>query len=169
MAIYALRPELARQSRGYDGTSGTYVYVDPRLQDLDKIAGWSRDLGISIPPERVADLHCTVMWSSDTPNQTRTDPTAVHRARVDHFEHWYGHDGDGYVVAVLDSPFLHRLHQKWVARGCQHTFPDYVPHMTLASKIKATPELLARLDAATEIHKRMPISFINESIENAKS
>jgi hypothetical protein len=163
------RLEVSRVARPYDRTAGTYVYVEPKISDCVNISTWSKHLGIPIPKETLTDLHCTVMWSKDVTNDASCDPSQAHVAQLDHFEYWDGHDGDGYIVAVLTSWDLHQLHNKWKLRGCRHSFPDYMPHVTLMSKIRPSDVLLRRLESASKSLYGTPIVFLNEQIENAKA
>lgn len=160
--------EIAKTYRPFDGTSGCYVAVVPYLDSVNTIRGWARSIGLPMDEARESELHCTVMWSHAIPADARCNPEYSVPAELDHLEYWDGHDGDGYIVAVLNSEPLRQLHQKWLTRGCVHSFDDYTPHVTLLSKIKPSPLMFEKMVQASDRLKGSAVKFYGEQIENIK-
>lgn len=104
------------------------------------------------------DMHCTVMYSE------KANPRAYlpiiskdtrYDAKADHLEHWPGHDGQGYVVLVLDSPDLQKLHKMFRDQGFEPTFPEYKPHVSLIHPCPKKPENLDELNAKLKANPPM--------------
>jgi len=117
--------------------------------------------------EEANDLHCTIMYSKDERPYERVmpilDPVKAHLVR---FEHWPGHNGDGYLVAMLESEGLQRVHKFWRAMGCEHSFPEYTPHITLkhpCSAMSYDPQATVRaMDALAK--KPLALRLLRESL-----
>lgn len=96
---------------------------------------------LGITPSNKDPLHCTLMYSEVSPNRVVPIRFKQYRSRVTKLMEWAGHDGDGYLVAYLDSPELQARNKVYLDAGCVSSFPDYIPHVTLI-----TPFELGSLD-----------------------
>jgi hypothetical protein len=167
MSIKSLQRVLAKTILPFDGSSGLYVSVSPTFYSSEKLKGWAKHLfpNVEIDSDK---FHCTVMYSKVCSTKTVTDTKMDYLAKVSHFEFWDGHDSDGYLVVVLQSPSLVHLHKKWKSLGAVHSFDDYTPHVTLLDKFKMTKELQKRIDELSTKEKGTILSFTNEQLENIK-
>lgn len=120
--------------------------------------------------EEANDLHCTLVYSATSPTfDTRPllDPCKAHVVR---FEHWPGHDGDGYLVAVLQSESLQRIHKYWLSMGCTHSFPEYTPHITIKhpfSELSYSPQAAIRASRELE-RKPLALRLLRETLYEMK-
>lgn len=161
--------ELAKSYRPYTGKSGLYVSVSTLPNYNKLIADWAEEFGKPLTSRQEQELHSTVMWSKQTVNNTSVDANYNHVARLNRFEYWDGHDNDGYLVAVFDSPSLIHLHKKWLNRGAVHSFSDYLPHLTLRDKFTPNQDLFDKIGELSKKYKGSMISFNKEQIESLKS
>lgn len=161
--------EVAKTFRVYTGTAGAYVSVSPIDIYVKVLGKWAEELGFPFDAKRLDSLHCTVVWSKQTVNNTSVDSSFHHVAKLNRFEYWDGHDNDGYLVAIFDSPSLVHLNKKWVNRGAAHSFSDYTPHLTLKDKFVPDQELFDKISSLSKKYKGTLISFNNECLESAKS
>ena len=85
------------------------------------------------------DLHTTVMFSR-TPCEHVDLPTIDRHERYSavgvQLTFWEGHDKDGYLVLLLDSPHLQSLHDRFTACGLKGSYDTYHPHVTLVTPYK---------------------------------
>lgn len=149
-------------------SSGTYVCVLPDKESKLKLAKISAALGHPIPIAEVEDLHSTVMYSKGSFPRELSLPRKRFGAKVVGLEFWDGHNNDGYVVVILDSPDLVARNRFWTAQGLKHSFDDYTPHVTLFSKIEKTPELVNKINAVSKKAIGTTLVFDQEQIEGLK-
>lgn len=129
----------------FTGTHGCYSAVTPDADSKALLSAVAHMLGVETDPDK---LHCTVMYSEVAPKKgIGCNRQRVRKATVSQITHWDGHDNKGYLVALLDSPELQEEHARLKTLGCQPTFDDYKPHITLYAGIKMTPELQATIDS----------------------
>lgn len=154
----------------YSGKNGLYVSVRP-ARGLSHVLSYLRDL--PNVTSNVDDLHCTLMYSRDSaPNLIRAcsllykGPT-VYQAALTGLEFWDGHDNKGYLVAKLDSPQLQERHAAWRALGAKHSFPDYTPHMTIATGVRYSAKELAKYNLPLRAYP-LTLAFSGEHIEDIK-
>lgn len=133
----------------YKPNDGLYAKVHPTNNSLVRLLSFLRSCGlrrsILLHPN---EIHCTIMHSKSPPSQLPVlNREKVYDTRVKHFTAWDGHNDTGYLVAELDSPALHRLHNAWRARGCVPSFDDYKPHITLIEGSLASLGLARKLNS----------------------
>ena len=147
-------------------SSGTYVCA---LPDKDAVATLLRIgdyLGIKVDS---SELHCTLSYAKGCfPKGAKTSKSRQFTAVVKGLEFWDGHDNDGYLVVLLESPSLTQRNQYWAAHGLKHSFDDYSPHVTLVSKLDKTPELITLMDKTARVFINRALVFTNETIEGLK-
>jgi 2'-5' RNA ligase len=120
-----------------------------------------------------ADLHCTIMYSKEeAPHSIRVTKLLnagpfTFKAWSDKLSYWPGHDNAGYLVLQLNSRDLAIRHEQYVDLGCQHSFPDYEAHITLADKIGDKPKCFAKLNRMLSSLK-FEITLTGEQVEDIK-
>lgn len=120
----------------------------------------------------IADLHATVIWS---PVDVKTKPApnfqsvAAYCTRI---EFWPGHNEDGYLVAILNSPGLVELNKSWCLQGARNSFQPYQPHITLKTPfaVNQPKQFQVLLDVVRTRLESSPmlLRLESESIQNAK-
>jgi aryl carrier-like protein len=148
--------------------------VRPYAYSEHQLRSWAAQLvgAENLKAKIVDNLHATVMWSkvAPAPEAMRlVDAQAHYLAEFDHFEYWDGHDSDGYLVAVLTSDSLTRLHEEWKRRGARHSFDDYLIHVTLHEKLRPTEKMLQDMRTLSVSLKGSWLSFTGENIQDIKS
>lgn len=147
----------------WTGTKGAYVSVRPTAASTTLLSRIATQLGLTPSVSDVFKYHCTVMWSETTPKVCAPNNCLKFSAKLKGIEYWLGHDSDGYVVVTLDSEDLDRRHAYWRSLGATHSFEDYSPHSTVASKLSLTPELTQRLAIARRTFIGSELHFFDES------
>ena len=160
-----------KSTNRYSGKSGIYVCVRP-------VYGMRKLLDIvtpMLPPDFPLDLedqHCTVMYSryhqphSLIATDKANEGDRQFNANILSIKQWPGHDGKGYLVAELYSDDLQARHQHWLKTGAIHSFPDYVPHITLASGYGSLPpKQLRDINKAVQ-NANLRISLAGEKYED---
>jgi hypothetical protein len=172
--------ELETYGKTYEQFTGgdNGVYVSRILDALsrDRLVDFIHEHALCQMSEKdIDELHCTIMYSPTgiDPEHRDNDLNPIPlpcSARVVRFEFWEGHDEDGYLVAVLNSPTLNSLHRLWKLRGCISTFSEYRPHITLQTPFEEYKGLTHRMKLANEaiIHSPIVIRLIQETIEDIK-
>jgi hypothetical protein len=151
-------------------SSGTYVCALPDAETQTKLARVSAALGHPLSQEKIEDLHSTIIYAKGNfPNGLELQRGQRFGAKVTGLEFWDGHDNDGYVVLLLDSPDLMARHQFWVSRGLTHSFEDYTPHVTLFDKIEKTADLVAKINSVAKKAIGTTLVFDQEQVEGLKS
>ena len=170
MAIKHLTKYRETAGRPYTGRNGMYSHVKATAAGAKVLTNISRELKLPAGLDRQMKLHCTVMWSKVAPHTPRAANYAFRGvATIDRLDFWKGHDSQGYVVAILNSPDLQKLHNEWGERGCSHSFADYTPHVTLADDLGLTAELSWRLNEVAAKYKGQVIDFLGEYLEDLKA
>lgn len=101
------------------------------------------------------DLHCTILFSENT-NRVFEYPASVNVEQYDaiikEFVTWTGHNGQTYLVALLDSPAIMKANSDWRSLGYSSTFPEYRPHITVKKDfdMKLADKVLPALNEAAE-------------------
>jgi hypothetical protein len=127
--------------------------------------------GIKCDP--VDELHCTLMYSAkEAPHSIRVSKLLNEgpfqfKATPEKLEFWPGHDQVGYVVLKMSSRDLQARFNQYVDLGCEHSFPDYQAHMTIASHVTSKPKCLTELNK--ELCMMLPIKFSGEHVEDIKN
>jgi hypothetical protein len=160
---------LAKTYRPFDGKSGTYVSVVPDDRSVIKLCEWARKLGYWLDEAAIEELHSTIVYSKVAALSPEYDTGVQLTARLERFEFWPGHDDEGYLVAVLHSPALVKLHQEWLSKGAVHAFPEYTPHITLVEGLQPNPMLYERMVRLTDRARGTLLTLGNQQIENIKA
>lgn len=146
--------------------SGAYVSVTPDNDGIRTLSEIAITLGVVTDVDK---LHCTLSYARDCVPTARAVPTLHFGAKVAGLEFWDGHDNDGYLVVILDSPDLVARNRYWTEQGLKHSFDDYTPHSTLIHKIDKTPDLVARMGKVSRLAYGRTLTFVNETIEGLKT
>lgn len=120
-------------NKGYTGNSGIYVSVSPDDESKKYIREMVKSLNPPFPLDIFDDeAHMTIMYSRNEcidEDQLQFPESIV--ALPLKFEYWDGHDNDGYLVLKMISKPASDLHQHILELGAEHSFDDYMPHMTI--------------------------------------
>lgn len=151
----------------YTGTKGLYSAVTLDSTGTSYVAGIAKALGLDIPADK---LHCTVMYSPEKcPKTAECDAAKTYSATVNKIDHWAGHDEKGYLTLQLSSPGLAAEHARLKKLGCESTYEEYKPHVTLYEGIQMTDELRSKID---DVSRTMtpwdPLTFSNQFIGDMK-
>lgn len=166
------RKTTMRISNRYSGQSGLYASVKP-IRGFAKLRTRLHELGVEeITPQD--DVHCTLIYSRNTaPHVVKVGslltqgPYNFH-ATPKEVKWWAGHDEKGYLVLELESHHLHDRHLNWKELGAKHSFPDYVPHITLASPFEEPKKAwLNTINKAIQTES-LPLVFGGEHAEDIK-
>jgi 2'-5' RNA ligase len=162
------------KEEGFSGKQGLYACVAPvyglrHLRAL--IASVFDDANIKMEPDD--DLHCTLMYSREkAPEPAKANKlllqSANYAALPYELEYWDGHDSAGYIVLKMKSDTLADRHEAWKSAGCEHSFPDYVPHITVAKDLQKesnVTEAIAKINGLLANYDR-PIIFGDEKISD---
>lgn len=151
-------------------SAGTYVSVTPNAAAIKYLQQLASALGIPLDAAGCEELHCTLIHAKGTfANNPASDPALVYPARIKDIQFWNGHNNEGYIVAVLDSPTLEARHKVWLQRGLVHSFADYTPHVTLKTGVKMNTFLEQRMVRVAEAAQGTPLLFTNEITEGIKT
>lgn len=162
----------------YTGTNGFYSGVSTKdISELTKF--FTTVVKETLPCNSDCDigLNCTTMYSL-TPllikpvlaYQLRDRYDGVMDGSVTGFDYWDGNDGVGYFVANVDSPQLALIHDVWLRAGAKPTYPEYSPHITLATgeAAKAFQSRLDTLNKQIEAYGTLPVTFDRLTITDLK-
>lgn len=140
-----LRASLISVLSYYSGKSGTYCSVTPDQATsdyLNKCGAVVESMGFT--STSALNHHVTLAYSQQTVSKSAHHNlwakgfhgSTVFKATPSGFTHWPGHDGVGYVVLTLDSPMLKEFNRQLVNDyGLSGNFPDYNPHLTIATDV----------------------------------
>ena len=170
------------KDRPFTGKGGLYAAVEPIPESkkaIQKMCGrcfnawyervYDQDLEIE------SDLHCTIMYSpKKVPNNLEDAswflPTDTHEATASKFRWWEGHDKKGYLVLELESEGLVAEHNRLQDSGCEPTFEEYIPHITIKKGLsfKDDAEEKGVLRYANLILRRNPleITLTNQQVQD---
>lgn len=158
----------------YSGENGLYACVYPTPKSCQLISDFCLFNGISeamMTP--MHSWHCTIMHSEQCPPRDKLpfiDRFQTYQAALAEFEHWEGHDKQGYVVCRLDCDDFHKLHAQWRSAGCKPTtFDEYKPHLTLIEGEKASPWVAEYLNRCLKKQGSFTLAFGSHNVEDAKS
>jgi len=167
--------ELAKSLKPYTGQRGVYVSRVLVPDSQDKLIDFVHKHGMcQMDATDMGEIHCTIIHSASPLPDPRVDlkinplPCA---ARVVGFDVWPGHDGDGYLVALLQSPMLNALNRLWKLRGCvPTTYDEYLPHITIKTPFEPDRGFTRQQEIANEALANDPMLIIlhKEVIEDIK-
>jgi hypothetical protein len=154
----------------YSGTAGVYSCVSVLPESLRPLNLLAEYAGFTLDK----DLHATIMWCKNKgipEHKVSEFSNSIYKAKVGKLAWWAGHDADGYLVLLLDSPTLRTEHTRLTELGCNHSFPDYTPHITLVKNVdepSVQQPFLLRL--ANQYLRKNPFSINlgNQRIEDIK-
>jgi len=87
--------------------------------------------------EYSTELHATIVYHpGELPAHPAIPPDQNMVGVVQNVLGWNDHKGKQIVVAQLYSPDLVRIHNEFRAQGFVHSFPEYVPHITLGKFVE---------------------------------
>ena len=145
-----LRASLTSVLSYYSGKSGTYCSVTPDIAFCEYLNKCSKVVdALGMKSTSALNHHVTLVHSKNTiskPSHHEIWSKGFHgsttfKASHTGFTHWAGHDDTGYVVLTLSSPTLSDFNRQLVNEyGLAGSFPDYTPHITVATDVygKAT-------------------------------
>lgn len=82
------------------------------------------------------EIHVTIIYSHNEKKIVEVPETKeFYSAVIDKFVTWVGHDGDTYLVMLLDSQEMKDANQEWAHLGYSGTFDNYNPHVTILTKV----------------------------------
>ncbi|HHA1396952.1 TPA: hypothetical protein ACOEOW_003932 [Enterobacter hormaechei subsp. xiangfangensis] len=125
------------------GNNG-YVSVKPSSSEAGSIADQVSVLGISggVAP---GDLHVTLMYSKGSRINTQPEPERTYKARLTGEYKIIGNAPYEALVALLESSDLKARFDELSAAGGEHSYPEYLPHLSL--KYSATQDDLDLIKA----------------------
>lgn len=154
-------------------TDSCYVSVVPTKSSVYRLISFLENSGENLlQREYLNDLysmcHVTIMYSKEkAPEKASVRPFQHYQyntpliGTVTEFEECDGHNNEGYLVAKLDSPDLSKLHEKWKLLGCEHSFKDYEPHITIISPYIVNMVDVVKLNQRLKLFP-MSLEFVNE-------
>lgn len=112
-----------------DAPKGLYAKAAPTLNSAVALKD-------RFPIMTCEDPHCTLIYSKEPAfhiNLPKIDKDARFTALGTEITFFEGQEKEGYVVLLLKSEPLYALHRQFRAAGLVPTFPEYRPHVTLAT------------------------------------
>lgn len=155
----------------YTGTSGLYSQVElsPMSEAaIKKLCETAEIHGLD------DDLHCTVMYCKEnTPEREQAVQFSreTYTADAIKLDWWEGHDKQGYLVLQLKSPELSQEHERLVKLGCEATFDDYKPHITICHPFKIdSKQVEYKIKIANMSLRKSPMSLVlvNQKLEDLR-
>lgn len=114
------------------------------------------------------EIHCTIIYSpSATPRQLVKNRNYVHATAYK--ADLLGHPGEKQflVLRLIRTPELNNLFAKWRSLGCQPTFDDYLPHISITTDFgQFDPEVLVQQVSEALMKSPLHIRFGGEQIED---
>lgn len=112
------------------GANNGFVSVKPTVETARQIYNHLTSIGITdqIP---VDELHVTVMCSKNKRIDTVPKPKEIYQAKQIGEPVIMGKDPWGALVLKLDSDLLHARFVELVLSGAEHSYPDFIPHISL--------------------------------------
>ncbi len=117
--------------RSFD--DGLYLWVDYDEDSLLKFSALRKVLQVpeGFKWDNSTELHTTVFYHTG-PLPAKLDLADREiTGSVSGLEAWIDHKDRTIVVAHIESPGLHQLHQELKSHGFAHSFAEYKPHCTL--------------------------------------
>jgi hypothetical protein len=156
--------EEAKTIDPYTGTSGFYASLTLSQQSQVMLKELCSILGLPYTEED--ELHVTLMYSPDNVpsiiNMPKLPCTGL-TAALDIF----GADSDA-LVLKLNAPYLEQIHEDLLKAGCQHTWPEYQPHVTLANKVPIDKGTFKYANLMLRRNGPFQIQFVALTIEDIR-
>lgn len=155
--------------------NGLYAAVEPvyGTRALTELVGSTFD-SLQDPYQLdLDDLHLTLMYSKQTPDAQRvkaliSNPVHSVIGIPLRFRYWDGHDKKGYIVLEMESPDLAARHEQYKEAGCEHSFDDYTPHVTIRNNLSADLGNKFCAIANSRLHRLPNIVFGGEQISDLR-
>lgn len=128
--------------------NGMYVSVKPVPEGITKLlarlAEYIPDLKIADP----SDLHVTILYDKTAGPEMKKKALELLHMRLKmppvmtglQLKTIIGHDDKPYLILELEPHTLQHFHVKWINAGFTHSFPDFLPHMTLEKESSISEE-----------------------------
>lgn len=125
-------------STEYSSESGVYVAIMPTDDSKEQMNQFLTKLNPTFSLEKFnKKAHMSVVWSSeDTIDVSKLKIPDDISAMASEFVFWDGHDDSGYIVLKCICKGSSDLHEQLIGLGATHSFPDYVPHVTIVHNIE---------------------------------
>ena len=99
--------------------------------------------GITAKPKVDDPYHVTLAFSKTLPQQSvLTVDTKSIDVKAVAWDTWKGHNGKGYVVLRVEADALTERNAAMMKAGCTSNFPEYKPHITVATGEVLSEKLL---------------------------
>lgn len=167
-------------------TLNSYVSVVPTATSVSRLINFIRrvldDTSIrkAMIDQLNAEAHVTIMYSKENGMDIKNvkdasilttfnnpDTGLPWTGDVKKFEYWGGHNGSGYIVAILKSLDMVKLNKKWKKYKLEHSHDDYVPHITILNPADNFVTLLENMNNNLQ-YNPLRLEFVNEQIEKTK-
>ena len=123
---------------------GTYISCEYDRESLEPLVKWMQDHEIPFPIQ-LGQIHTTILYSRTPVSAIPAIDFADWEIEPMHFELFPLSSEDvgelRALVLRLSSDELIDTHNKLVARGGSHDFPDYHPHLTISYNVPADFDL----------------------------
>lgn len=114
-------------------SDGIYCWLIPTNPSILRI----QSLCVGFPDrdalKNATEFHTTLVYSKVLPPDFKMpqNPDRPIEGVIDRIDTWKDHKGRTTVIARIKSDACHRYNQDFLEQGCQNSFPDYQPHITL--------------------------------------
>lgn len=138
-------------SKNYTGESGFYARAVPELND--KYRKLCKVLNHSGVNELYEYPHVTLVYSKKKLKKALPKDIELNTtAKCLHLTYWEGHDKAGYVVLELECPAFKKLNAVFRNLGAEHSFDEYIPHMTVMKDCgRLTPKLKSYIERLNRV------------------
>lgn len=119
------------------------------------------------------DLHCTLIYDRNCQDyktfNNNENKNSLYRAKPKEYMVYPGHDNTGYLVLKMESVNLNNRYKELRQLGLNHSFDEYLCHMTLASGFGNCEEFKTKyMDKIKNIEMPDIILFSGETFESIK-
>lgn len=129
---------------------GLYVWSDPDESGILVIQ--SILSGAPFDTVNSTEYHATVLYHKGSlPVNAVMPHDRVCHARITELVMWEAHDGENIIVALLDSPALQSVHALLLSQGLTHSFPEYIPHVTVGKRVVSNAATRLWLDKRNDM------------------
>lgn len=150
---------IENSGKGYASLQLVEEYKDKILMILSK-------LKIS---DVIDDMHITLIYDRSNPiSKIKIDPRTVYNADIigvktlgEPGTKWYA------ITLELDSPELVNRHADYIEAGFTHSYPNFIPHMSL--KYKPTKTEIKTIEDNLDLFKTLRLQFSEEKLKEIKN
>ena len=113
-------------------------------------------------------LHLTTMYDSSNPKiKVDCNPSKEYTATITGSEMLGMRDSKWYAFTlILDCPEIIQLHENYKQLGFKHSYPDFLPHMSLI--YRPSEEEIKKIEDNFDKFKNIKLTFYNETFEKIK-